>query len=228
MSWELAVPSAGTVDVQQDTRTALVYLYPNDDFSANVLLVYDSTGHAAVASITGTPSSGAELSVAPDSPELTFDEEMAVLYAMGGVPPYTWRVVYPARGTIVRYGRDRESIVYKRIEEPDQIIILSDSAGAAIPVTVSQPEESGSGTTGARLSIKVDPMTLEEDGDLAVCTASGGAPPYRWSTSGASGTILGTSIARQIIYQRDMPGEVAITVTDATRHTVTVIVEQPE
>jgi hypothetical protein len=167
-------------------------------------------------------------SIAPDSPELTFDDEMAVLYARGGVPPYSWRVVYPARGTIVRYGQGGGAIVYKRIEEPDQIIILSDSAGSAVQVTVSQPEESAEAIAASRLSIDVDPLTLDQDGDLAICTARGGTPPYTWSTSGASGTILGTSTGRQVIYQRDMPGDVAITVTDATRRTVSVIVSQPE
>lgn len=227
-SWELAVASAGTIDVQPNTRTALVYLYPRDDFSANVLLVYDSTGNAAVASIVGLPISQGALSVAPSSVELNYDEEMVKLFALGGVPPYTWRVVYPERGAIVRYGVNNAGVIYKRIEEPDQIIIVTDSAGSAVEMTISQPEETPPISAGP-LTISVDPTSLDTDGDIALCTATGGTAPYTWTTpNSTSGAIISDpNTGSQVIYQRDAPGDVAIVVTDARRRTATVIISQP-
>lgn len=226
VTWESMVPGAGTLQVQPNGRDVLYILDTLDD---NTLIARDGGGSAAIATIRGQSSA---LSISSsDDPELLFDSERLLLYAVGGAAPYTWSLVYPQRGRFLRFSQGQTWTEYMRVTEPDQVVILTDANGAMAELRISQPDEAaGGGSTNAAspLVATATPATLDSDGDLALCNVAGGTPPYTWTVIDPFlGTILAPNVGAQVIYQRDNAGDNAVKVTDADGSTTYIIISQP-
>jgi hypothetical protein len=131
-TWDVGDGSKGSINRtggDAATYTASV-VGPND------VIVYDSEGNAAVATING-PST---VLVATANPtELAADGDVAVVTAGGGIPPYTWDVgdialgfVSPSTGSSTVYTRSAPV-------SGDNTVTVHDSSGNTYTVLISQP-----------------------------------------------------------------------------------------
>ena len=128
-TWDVGDSSKGNINrtgSDAATYTATV-VGPND------VIVYDSEGNAAVATING-PTSRLIVTANPD--ELTADNDLSILTATGGVPPYNWSLS-DTTGNFVSGGGG--SVVYQRSRAGDNAVTVTDSAGDSYSLVISQP-----------------------------------------------------------------------------------------
>lgn len=72
----------------------------------------------------------------PSELEVAADGDVLVLSASGGAPPYSWSVLYPARGSVDPSGN---SVVYTRNSAGDNVVTLSDAGGTTRKIHIRQP-----------------------------------------------------------------------------------------
>lgn len=77
------------------------------------------------------------------------------------------------------------------------------------------------------LGISPTDTTLENDGDMASFTASGGTAPYSWSVQDVFRGSIVSSGGASAAYQRSAAGDNAVIVEDATGEKSFAIVNQP-
>lgn len=130
-TWDSADHSKGTVDVTGDDTA----VYTASVVGPNDVIVFDADGNAAIATING-PST--ELIATANPTEIAVDDDMSILTAGGGVPPYHWTVDDSALGDIVG-ARDGASVVYQRAHHGDNAVTVTDSAGNTYSLVIKQP-----------------------------------------------------------------------------------------
>jgi len=128
--WSVA-NSAGSVRVEGSSMA----VYTVGTLSGNSVIVYDSAGHAGVATITGP--NDPSLSAAADPISLSSDGSKSILTATGGTPPYSWSVTDLALGTL--NSGSGQQVVYTRGHVGDNSVTVSDSTGASYHVILQQP-----------------------------------------------------------------------------------------
>ena len=131
-NWDTADHDKGTVAVRPGTEAAV---YTTAEVGPNDVIVYDQDGHAAVAPING-PTTPLLATANPD--ELDTDNELSILTASGGVPPYTWEVGDTFPGIIVG-PKVGSTVVYQRQHSPDNYVTVTDAAGNSYTLIIKQP-----------------------------------------------------------------------------------------
>lgn len=166
----------------------------------------------------GSPST---VSVNPSAATISSTGSRVVFRAAGGSGGYTWDVSTPSRGTITPTGSAQA--VYEALAlGANDVIVYDRSGNAAIAYISSGEEQSGS------LSIKAEPQTITTDWNLSVLTASGGAPPYTWTVSDPlRGSFPSGNTGASVVYRRYDSGDNAVSVTDGSGTSVSLIISQP-
>ncbi|MBP7828878.1 MAG: hypothetical protein KA248_03055 [Kiritimatiellae bacterium] len=213
--WTVALPAVGSIGSPRENEA----IYTASAVEPNNVLVFDASGRSGVAAING----GLEpdtLTVSADPDTLLLDGGRAVVNVTGGVAPYRWSVQSGALGYLDR--TSGESVVYTRSSAGDNSVRVTDSQGSTGAVVIQQPS-----ATGGPLAASASPSVLNNNGDRATLTATGGLPPYRWYLQDAALGSLDTDGGASVTYTRNRPGDNSVRVTDANDDTVTVVIQQP-
>lgn len=159
-----------------------------------------------------------DVSVDPDSATVSFVGQRVSFRAQGGEGGYTWDVANTARGA-VEVRTDSDAVYVASVVGPNTVIVY-DRRGHSAIASINGPV--------SQLLATADPTTLEDDGDLAVLRASGGAPTYHWSVSdSAVGDIVPPAEGESVIYKRYHAGDNSITVVDSLGNSYSLVVQQP-
>ncbi len=138
--------------------------------------------------------------------------------ATGGLGPYRWRVADAGNGNVAVDGPSESIYTVVRVA-PNEVIVTDRRGHAAIGQVAA---------TVTALTATAVPTTLENDGDKAVLTASGGTPPYQWTVLDvALGHLVGTDTGNSVVYMRDHNGDNVVRVRDANNAVVNVRIVQP-
>jgi hypothetical protein len=130
-TWDVSNGSMGTAVGSGES----LGVYTALAIGANNVIVYDQSGNAAYAPISG--SLGA-LAITPAAPSLGADNAAVVLKVTGGTAPYTWTVMYPSLGNFPS-GNTGTSVIYVRYDNGDNAVTVTDGAGSQTSVVVAQP-----------------------------------------------------------------------------------------
>lgn len=161
---------------------------------------------------------GAVFYVAPNLVTLAESGETVIFEAVGGSEPLAWKVTDDTMGTLTGDGR---TVTYTRSDKPGaNSIRVEDDNHWTASATVIQDNPLG----GLALSPLQD--TLNNDGDKAVFTATGGTKPYIWSV-GTSGGKVEPSGPNQAIYTRMHEGNNTVIVSDQSGFVAIADVTQP-
>lgn len=166
-------------------------------------------------------SSPSVVSINPSSATIASIGSRVVFRAAGGSGGYTWDVSTPSRGSITPSGGSQAIYVALSVGAND-VIVYDRSGHAAIAYISGGEQQSGT------LAIKAEPQTISTDWNLSVLTASGGTPPYAWAVSDSlRGNFPSGNTGASVIYQRYDSGDNAVTVTDGSGTSVSLIISQP-
>ncbi len=130
--WDVANDSVGTVSPGSGAQT----VYTSKAIGENDVIVYDSSGMAAIAHITGTPPPAMKITADPGTLEMNGD--MAVLTVSGGSPPYTWTLSEVDRGIFPK-GNTGVSVLYQRYGAGDNGVIVEDGKHDTASIVIKQP-----------------------------------------------------------------------------------------
>jgi hypothetical protein len=157
------------------------------------------------------------VNINPSSATISTVGGKIVFRATGGSGGYSWDVSNPSIGTVTPSG-DSQGVYVSDSVGANEVIVYDRDGNAAIAYI------SGSLTP---MSIAANPATLTTDGTMCTLTVTGGVAPFTWSVYSTSpGNVLqntGTSVP----YRRDNAGDNAVTVTDSTGNSVSIIIKQP-
>ena len=159
------------------------------------------------------------LRITPASAEITYIGEVVRFQVDGGTAPYAWEVADGSAGSISP-SRPNEALYTVKQILPNNVLVF-DKAGRSGVADIN------GGLTLEALAATAVPSTLDNDGDRAVLTATGGSPPYRWYLQDAALGSLNTDGGASVTYTRNRPGDNSVRVTDADDNTVTVVIQQP-
>ena len=159
-----------------------------------------------------------EMSIVPSQAEGNTIGQKLHFKVRGGGKPYHWRVADSSRGSLEVRNMTEAIYTVRRIGNND-IIVTGHGGRSAIAKVVGELQELE--------SITADPSVLENDGDVAILTVSGGVAPYQWSVEYPSrGNLLATS-GTSVSYVRNSAGDNVIRVTDGAGTTVNLRMPQP-
>lgn len=131
-SWSVGISDRGSVEAQDDTSTAV---YTRTDSGENTVLVTDSEGTVAVATVSQPQDTTLSISANPST--LNNDEDVSVLSVSGGTSPYTWSVGDDALGGLS--SQSGNSVVYTRNSAGNNVVTVEDAEGYTASVIMSQP-----------------------------------------------------------------------------------------
>lgn len=164
------------------------------------------------------PTSPRLVSIDPASAQISFSGQQVVFTANGGRGPYQWDTANPSKGTVeVRPGA--EAAVYTaHVVGPNDVIVYDQDGHAAV-ASINGPT--------AALIATANPSTITVDDGLSVLTATGGAPPYRWSVGdNGLGDVL-SSNGGSVVYKRKHSGDNSVWVDDVASNRYTLVIKQP-
>ncbi|TAN38157.1 MAG: hypothetical protein EPN23_03060 [Verrucomicrobia bacterium] len=110
-------------------------IYNADVVGANSVVVFDASGHSAIAAVTIFTASS--LTISPTSATATNNTQRIVFTASGGTPPYTWDTGDHSRGIVET--TTGSSVSYKRISAGDNSVNVHDTGTGSASAVVSQP-----------------------------------------------------------------------------------------
>lgn len=142
-----------------------------------------------------------------------------VFTASGGNGGYTWDISNTSAGSITPSGKSQAVYVSSAVGNNE--IIVYDKSGNAAIATISVNQENA-------LTIKAEPQELAADDDMAILTASGGNPTYTWRVSDPTrGKFPSGNTGPSVVYRRISAGDNAVTVTDSSGNSRSLIISQP-
>lgn len=130
--WDVANTSMGTISPSGSAQA----IYTANAIGENDVIVYDSSGMAAIAHISGTPAAAMKITADPDTLPNNYD--MAVLTVSGGSPPYTWRRTEDDRGTFPE-GNTGVTVLYQRAGAGDNGVTVEDGKHDTASIVIKQP-----------------------------------------------------------------------------------------
>ena len=131
-TWDVSNTAMGSITPSGSSQAVYVSAAIGD----NEIVVYDKSGNAAIAYISG--SSQAAMTINADPSTLSVDNAMSVLKVTGGSAPYIWTVSDPGRGAFPS-GNTGSSVVYRRYSAGDNAVTVTDGAGSSSSLILSQP-----------------------------------------------------------------------------------------
>ena len=165
-----------------------------------------------------------DLSVTPESVEITFIGQQVNFRVAGGRSPYKWDVAIPTAGSIRRLAP--EEAVYTATALAPNTVIVYDSRGQAGIADVN-----GAAPVTEKLTATAVPETITQVGGRSVLTASGGTPPYRWTVSdNALGSLAdGVDTGQSVVYVASTlgSGDNSVRCTDSSGQSASVVIMQP-
>lgn len=159
------------------------------------------------------------LIITPVSATITFIGQKANFRVSEGTPPYTWSVALPDVGSVSPVTGSQT--VYTALKVSANSIVVHDSKG-----------QSAVGNLNASpviMAVTPSSVTLENDGDLASFTVTGGTAPFTWTVSDESlgGMLNPPADSSSEVYQRIHSGDNSIMISDSLGNTVNAIINQP-
>jgi hypothetical protein len=182
-------------------------IYQRDLVGNNIVILTDADGQEAYCLIT---QGGGDLQILPSTVTLEQNSQIALLTAVGGLPGYTWSVVYTNLGNVS--ASSGTTVEYQRYAENDNTILLVDSRDVIAEFTIHQPAV-------LVLSPSIANITTNQ---TATFTASGGTTPYSWTVLDPG---LG-SVSAGVYTPTATIGTNYVTVWDAKADSVTAPVVQ--
>jgi hypothetical protein len=158
--------------------------------------------------------------ISPETLRIGSVGQQGVFRATGGTPPYSWDVSIPANGSVSKAADNTG--VYTATAMGNNNVIVYDRRGHAAIASINAGEDDPEA-----LAVSTSDGTLDNDGDKAVLTATGGSSPYSWSVSDAALGSLDSSIGSSVVYTRSNQGDNAVRVTDAAGTMVNLVIQQP-
>lgn len=131
-TWDVSNASMGTITPSGGSQAVYVSTAVGD----NEVIVYDGSGNAAIAYISGTADN--EMTVTANPATLSADNALCVVTVTGGSAPYSWTVTDPGRGNFPS-GNTGASVVYRRYSAGDNAVTVTDGAGNSSSTIISQP-----------------------------------------------------------------------------------------
>ena len=129
--WGVANGNGTVVRRAEDTRQGV---YTATALAGNSVIVYDSRGHSAIATVGA--GAGSALAISPTTATLTNNTQVLAFTVSGGSPPYNWTVLNGHGSLNTTTGA---SVLYTRISAGDNGLTASDSTGASSSVVIQQP-----------------------------------------------------------------------------------------
>jgi hypothetical protein len=158
------------------------------------------------------------VSISPDSTTVNSVGSKVVFSASGGRPPYHWDVSNGSIGSIDPSGGAQG--VYTALAIGANDVIVYDEDGNAALAKIAG--------TATSLSMTATPATLSVDNAMSVLKVSGGAAPYTWTvTDPFLGNFPSGNTGVTVVYKRVTSGDNAVTVTDNTGRSDSMVIRQP-
>lgn len=173
-----------------------------------------------VALLTGceedTNLSGADFRIDPPEATISETDGSVALRVIGGAEPFEWTVSDDTLGAVSGSG---SHVTYTRTGQGgvNTVTVTDDRSWTASALMVQQNQLAVSPTTA----------TTADEGDKIIFQASGGRPPYSWSTTAAWRGSVAPQGANQAIYTRTDSGENQVLVTDSQGTVAIATVTQP-
>jgi hypothetical protein len=130
--WDVGNSGRGRVTVPEDTSTAT---YTRDGTGDNTVIVKDSEGTVAIATVSQPQD--ASLSLSATATTLSSDGAKSILTASGGTSPYTWSMSDDSLGGLS--ATTGNSVTYTRNHSGTQVITVVDDEGYTRSIIISQP-----------------------------------------------------------------------------------------
>lgn len=200
--WRVATQANGKLRIKADNQA----IYEVERIANNVVLVTDSKGQSAGATLSSTKA----LRILPDTVTINDIFGTVQFSVLGGQTPIRYELGSTDIGTITSGG------LYTRTGTGQQTVTAIDANDDAVVATVSQPEDVPA------LTIEPSSATLGTNQTAAAFSVEGGVPPYGWAVGGP-GSLAIAANTTSAIYTRPSPttdGGVVLTVTDAVGQTV--------
>lgn len=137
---------------------------------------------------------GAELgglTIDPTAATLNKNGDKTVFSATGGTKPYEWSVGIPGHGKITPSGPNQ--VIYTRLEQGNNTVIVIDQAGYVAIADVTQPD-------AADLQISPSSATVESFNGTQIFTAAGGRGVYAWTLLAPQSGTLSSSTGSSTVY----------------------------
>ncbi len=166
--------------------------------------------------------SGDVFRIDPSKVTLSKSETSVAFGAVGGVEPLTWTVTDATLGTVS--GSGRAATYARKTANGINTVQVTDSQGWLASSYVTQQDDPAPTTT---LAISPTSVTLSNDGDKRVFSASGGQTPYQWKLGDSSRGTLEVDGYSQAIYTRTKAGNNTVILTDDDGHAAIADVIQP-
>jgi len=131
-TWDVSNTSIGSITPSGDAQA----VYVATAIGNNEVVVYDRSGNAAIAYISG--SAETVITITANPPTLSVDNAMCVVSVTGGSAPYYWTVTDPNRGKFPD-GNTGSSVVYLRKSAGDNAVTVTDGSGDHQSLIISQP-----------------------------------------------------------------------------------------
>lgn len=115
-TWSIANTDRGSIVVEQhDTdKEQFTAVYTVNEVAANTIIVMDASGRTGTKELTAAYPNGPTLKILPDGVDFvpTNATYQAVLYVVGGVPPYAWESTDPTGSALFINVNNGSNIVY--------------------------------------------------------------------------------------------------------------------
>ena len=200
-AWSASIPALGTID-----QSGIYTVASSVNQGVNTVSILDSAGAVATAQVTHQIEQ-ATLRILPSAASLDENGDTAWFAATGGTAPYGWSIVYPGRGTITSVSADTTTMTYQRTSQGDQTVLLSDAAGNAATVDVTQQDPTPPTIDPATSTLTTNQLSI-------VLSAAGGEAPYVWFMQDGPGSV-DPRTGPQTVYTRGA-GDVGVAVVGVT------------
>ena len=213
-SWTELFPELGVV-----SQGGTYYVMGPTLIGTNIVTISDAAGDIASATVSHVLDLDT-LVIIPSSTSLDFNNEHAIFIGSGGLPPYTWSVVYPTRGHIVSGANDL-IMEYERDDEGDQIIVLEDSQGDTTQAQITQAAPTPPVITPISVSLGTNELSY-------AFTVTGGTPPYSWLVLTPGAGTVNPNTGTSVVYNRDptFTGNSILRVTDSASQSALATITQ--
>ena len=131
-SWDVANGSVGSISPSGGSEA----VYTAAAVGVNDVIVSDRDGNAAIAHISGTTASVADLVVSANPAILTTNNALSVLTVTGGTPPYGWDVTDVALGVL--HQNTGATVLYERRRPGDNGVTVHDGSRST-SLVIHQP-----------------------------------------------------------------------------------------